>query len=239
MNTVTLEEDQGIFIMHIPIALTLDSILSIDACLDIVEAHNGPTALVITSKHPKIFCAGMNLKFITDYGLNAAISIAKRLMVASSRIMALGVPTVAAINGHAVAGGLLLALCCDYRVMTTENAMLRMSEVALGMVIPKGGSAILKAKVGASVHRDLVLRDKRFYADEALSNHIVDCIARGEEVLGKAICIAKENMQFGEKKKVYQELKNSSYYESITSTGLAEYNQEFIEAMRFQKSPNL
>ena len=235
----TLEEDQGIFIMYIPIALTVDSVITMEACLDRVETHKGPTALIITSKHPQIFCAGMNLKFIRDYGSNAAIRIAKGLMAVCSKILALNVPTVAAINGHAVAGGLLLALSCDYRVMTTEKAMLRMSEIALGLVIPKGGSTILKAKLGASVHRDLALRDKKFYSEEALSNSIVDYIVKGEEVLGKAISIAKENMQFGEKKRVYHELKNSTYYESITTTELAEYHQEFIDAMGFGKPPNI
>ena len=68
-----VEENKGIYILYIPTTLTVDSILTIHTCLDKIELSTGAAALIITSKHEKIFNAGMDLKFILQNGLTSAI----------------------------------------------------------------------------------------------------------------------------------------------------------------------
>lgn len=227
----TLEQHDGIFVMYLPMSLTIDVLISINSCLDEVEKHSGPTGLILASKHPKIFSAGMDLKFIMKNGVKSGVAIAMAAMKVTGRLFSLGVPTVAAINGHVIAAGLVMALSCDYRVMSQDHGTLKMSEILLGMVMPLGASAVLKAKLSPCVHRDLIFRAKSYAPQEALKSGMVDYLVEGPKVLEKATEVIKEVMQFGKKKRVYRELKRSTYFDTINTCLLGEYAQEFIDAM--------
>ena len=229
---VELEQKGGIFVMYIPKTFTTDVILEIECNLDKVEAHEGPTALIFASKTPKIFSAGMDLKFLLKNGLNSGITIFTALMRLFGRLMKFGVPTIAAINGHAVAGGLLLALALDYRVMNSELGSAKMTEISLGMTLPRGGNHVLNAKLAPHVQRDLILRARSFSPQECLENKIVDYIVPEKKVMEKAIEIANEVMQFGEKRKVYEMLKVSTYFDAINLGLEAKYSVGDLEALK-------
>jgi len=108
------------------------------------------------------------------------------------RLLVFPIPTIAAINGHCYAGGLLLAMTCDYRVMTdgsSRNAWLCMNEVHFGATFPHSFVAIFRAKVGdLRLQRKILLEGHRFTAPEALQDGILDYIVKGKttEVLAKA-----------------------------------------------------
>lgn len=127
------------------------------------------------------------------------------------------VPTIAAINGHCFAGGLMLSLACDYRVMTDgskRNAWLCMNEVIysltssdtttdtflqvhFGAVWPLSFAAILRAKVGDHrLQRKIALEGHRFTAKEAHEDGLLDHLVCGNtaDVLSKAEQVAE---QFG------------------------------------------
>jgi Delta3-Delta2-enoyl-CoA isomerase len=228
---VELEQKGGIFIMYLPRSLTTDIIVEIQCNLDKIEYHSGPTALIFASKTPKIFCAGMDLKFMLKNGINSGIAIFTSLMKLFGRLLKFGVPTIAAINGHAVAGGLLIALALDYRVMSSDVGSAKMTEITLGMSLPRGGDQVLASKLAPDVHRDLILRAKSFTPQECLDKKIVDYLVPYDNVLDKAIELAKELIQFGEKKKVYEALKTSIYYDAITICQAAAYSSIDIDAL--------
>jgi len=102
------------------------------------------------------------------------------------RLLTFPIPTVAAINGHCFAGGFMLSLACDYRVMTDgskRNAWLCMNEVHFGAVWPHSFAAILNAKIGdAQVRRKIALEGYRFTPQEALEAGIVDLVRGGDTV---------------------------------------------------------
>lgn len=228
---VELVEKDGIFIMYIPKTFTTDVVLEIECNLDKIEFHNGPTALIFASKTPKIFSAGMDLKFMLKNGISSGTFIFTALMKLFGRLLKFGVPTIAAINGHAVAGGLLLAMALDYRVMSNDIGSAKMTEVSLGMTLPRGGNHVLNAKLAPSVQRDLVLRGKAFTPQECLEKGIVDYLVPSTGVLEKALEIAKEVMQFGEKKKVYEMLKISTYNDAVQLGLDAKYTTGDIDAL--------
>ena len=231
MNMVELEEKDGIFTLFIPKTFTLDAILEIQCYLDKILLHDGPTALIIASKTPKIFNAGMDLKFLQKHGRTASSEIFKALMQLLGRILKFGVPTISAINGHMVAGGLMLALATDYRVMTNGIGSAKMTEITLGMFLPRGGNHVLNVKLTPDVHRELLLRGKAFSPQECLDRKIVDYLVSGEKVMEKAIEIAKEVMQFGERKRVYELLKVSTYEEAINLALEAKSSPDEIAVM--------
>jgi len=108
------------------------------------------------------------------------------------RLLTFPIPTIAAINGHCYAGGLMLALACDYRVMTdgsSRNAWLCMNEVHFGAPWPLSFTAILRAKLGDHrLYRRIALEGHRYTAEEALQDGILDYIVKGKtvDILAKA-----------------------------------------------------
>ncbi|TRM64837.1 ClpP/crotonase-like domain-containing protein [Schizophyllum amplum] len=100
-----------------------------------------------------------------------------------ARLITFPIPTIAAINGHCFAGGFMLSLACDYRVMTDgskRNAWLCMNEVHFGAPWPHSFPGIMRAKVGDSrVQRRIALEGHRFSPQEALQAGILDELASG------------------------------------------------------------
>ncbi|KAF8753464.1 ClpP crotonase [Rhizoctonia solani] len=112
-----------------------------------------------------------------------------------SRLLAFPIPTVAALNGHTFAGGYLLALACDYRVMTSGKAWACFNEIHFGAPLPPAFAALIRVKVGHShpaLMRKTVLEGHRFTPKELLEAGIVDAVVDGgnEKVLERAIAIA-------------------------------------------------
>lgn len=97
------------------------------------------------------------------------------------RLLAFPIPTIAAINGHGFAGGFMLSLACDYRVMVDgkhRNAWLCMNEVLFGSRWPLSFGALLRAKVGdGKLQREIALEARRFTPQEALDLRLVDHLA--------------------------------------------------------------
>ncbi|CDO70869.1 hypothetical protein BN946_scf184804.g1 [Trametes cinnabarina] len=112
------------------------------------------------------------------------------------RLLALPIPTIAAVNGHAFAGGMALAMACDYRVMTDgskRNAWISMNEIQFGATLPLSLAAILKAKApNPQILRKIILEGHRFTPKEALEVGLVDRIIPGttEDIIAEAQSLA-------------------------------------------------
>ena len=101
------------------------------------------------------------------------------------RIMLLPFPTVAALNGHAYAGGMALAMAHDFRVMLSGNGIkICMNEISLGAPIPLGMVEILRCKVhGDSILKEMLLKAKPFNALQASRCGLVDAVCENNEEL--------------------------------------------------------
>src|SRR5882757_2476220 len=119
-----------------------DSIAGLHKCLDEVEASNA-TALITTAEG-KIWSNG----FDTDW-LGAHKGEAPATMVATeklfARVLTFPIPTIAAIGGHVFAGGVMLALAHDVRLMRADRGFLCLPEVDMGVVFTPGMTALLTA----------------------------------------------------------------------------------------------
>jgi len=108
------------------------------------------------------------------------------------RLLVFPIPTIAAINGHCFAGGFLLAMCCDYRIMTdgsSRNAWLCMNEIHFGATLPHTFVAVFGAKItDHRLRRKILLEGHRFVPPEALQVGIVDHVVKGKtaDILAKA-----------------------------------------------------
>jgi enoyl-CoA hydratase len=153
-------------------------------------AESKPSAVVITGRD-KFFSAGMDLKAaptLTPDQQRRTVDGINRLFAGW---YAFPHPVVAAVNGHAVAGGLILALCADHRVGATEGR-LGLTELRAGLPYPVAAISVVRAELGAAVARKLVLGAALIDPAEALELGVVDELKPADEVLPRAIEKATE-----------------------------------------------
>jgi len=163
----------------------------LDALLREVEAAQ-PLALVIRSGKEGGFVAGAD---ITEFTGLTDREVAYRLVRTGQqvfdRIEALPMPTVAAIHGFALGGGLELALACDYRVAVDDGKLsLGLPEVMLGIHPGFGGTVRAPQLIGAASALDLMLTGKSLRGDAALKIGLIDRLVPREQLAAAAREIA-------------------------------------------------
>jgi hypothetical protein len=113
-----------------------------------LEEDAAVRGVLLTSANPKIFCPGLDLVTLYDYDRAAM----ERFMLLFSEMVAalygLAKPVVAGVNGHAVAGGCILALTADYRVLRRGGAQIGLNEVKVGVPLPWSVAVLLRASPG-------------------------------------------------------------------------------------------
>ena len=132
-----------------------------------VAAQSDVRLVVVTGAGDKAFCAGADLK---ERAGMSADEVRALLLAYESELGWLetcGVPTLAAINGAALGGGLELALLCDLRI-SAEHAVLGLPETSLGVIPGAGGTQRLPRLLGEARAKELILRAARLTAPEAL-----------------------------------------------------------------------
>jgi len=157
--------------------------------LDAVAA-DPPAALVLAGRDG-FFSAGADLKAVA--GLDAA---GHRSMVHGINRMVLGVyglpcPVVAAVTGHAIAGGFVLAMCADHRVASREGRY-GLTEVKVGVPYPVAAMGVLTAELDARTVRALSLSSKLVDSAWCERRGVFDELVDPGEVIGRAVELAAE-----------------------------------------------
>ena len=113
-----------------------------------------------------------------------AMAMATAFKSAARRFETIGVPTVAALNGSALGGGLELALCCHYRISCDKpSARFGFPEVPLGLIPGGGGSQRLPRLVGLRAALPMMLEGKRYTPAEALADGLIDALVADEAAM--------------------------------------------------------
>jgi enoyl-CoA hydratase/carnithine racemase len=157
------------------------------ACFDAINA--APAAqrcIVVTGSGNRAFCAGGDLKErngMTDQQWQDQHLIFERAIRA---IIACPVPVIAAVNGAAFAGGLEIALCCDF-MYAAEHARFALTEVTLGIMPGAGGTQNLPRAVGARRAKEIMLTGRPFTVQEGFAWGMVNRICTTETLLSDAL----------------------------------------------------
>ncbi len=139
---------------------------ALDAALGRIQAELSVRAVVVAGTGDRAFCAGSD---VTEFeSLRGRVGEGKlvRENAVYDRLARLEVPTIAAIEGDALGGGLELAMCCDLRV-ASARAHLGMPEVRLGVIPGSGGTHRLPALVGPARAKEMILLGLPISAEEA------------------------------------------------------------------------
>ncbi len=158
--------------------------------LDVIEGDCGQGSAMVLTGTNKFFCNGLNLERLMTLSPEEMTLFARHMAEIHRRLLILPCPTVAAMNGHAFAGGAFLALSLDYRIMREDRGWFCVSEVDVGVPIPAGMMGILRGKLPANTARDALLTGERYTADEAIAAGIADGKASMEELLDQAKILA-------------------------------------------------
>lgn len=159
---------------------------AIAAALDEIEGSDAPGALVITGEG-KFFSNGLDLDWMGSTPSGGAEEVLQGLHALLARLLVFPVGTVAAINGHAFAGGAMLALSCDVRVMREDRGYFCLPEVDLGLAFTPGMTALLKARLVAGTAHEAMVAGRRYSAPEALAVGIVGAAVPLEQLLETAV----------------------------------------------------
>lgn len=173
--------------------VTRELLVELGAALDVLEeASPGDVrAVVVTGEGDRAFSAGSHVReFESQRGPNGRERHALESGMAD-RLARLPMPTIAAIEGNALGGGLELALCCDIRV-ASETSRLGLPEVRLAVTPGAGGTQRLPRVVGAARAKELILTGRVLTADEAERIGLVSRVVPSGRALAAADEIAAE-----------------------------------------------
>lgn len=132
------------------------------------------------------FSAGLDVVELFNYDDTAIRNFWISFMHLLADLLASPKPWVAAINGHSPAGGCILALCCDYRVMAAGDYQIGLNEVPVGVVVPTGAYELYAGVIGAHLAYQYLLEGRLVSASQALDIGLVDEVVALDAVLAHA-----------------------------------------------------
>ncbi|CZR51934.1 related to enoyl-CoA hydratase/isomerase [Phialocephala subalpina] len=176
--------------------------------LDILEFSYPHGVVVTTSGIPKFYSNGLDLEHSSstpNFFPNSLFALFKRLLTYP-------MPTVALVNGHAFAGGFMVAMYHDYRIFNPSRGFVCLNELDLGVPLKPAMSSIFRQKLSPQIYKTMVLEAKRFSAKEALEGGIVDASGGMEELKN---FIGQRKLSEKSKMGVYGLLKAEMFRETL------------------------
>jgi enoyl-CoA hydratase len=164
--------------------------------VDAVEQLSAdPPAAVVLAGRPGFFSAGADLKAVPTYGPED-----QRAAVEGINAMALGVyslpcPVVGAITGHAIAGGMVLALCTDVRIASAEGRY-GLTEVKVGVPYPQAAIGVVRAELPPHAARLMALGNQLVDAETCVRLGAFDEVHAPDDVVPRALEVAQELAAF-------------------------------------------
>ena len=174
-----------------PPANALDPELLEEGTAAVAELAAAEPAAVVLTGREGFFSAGVDLKVVPqldEAGQRAMVDGINGVFLAW---YSLPRPVVCAVNGHAIAGGLILALCGDHRVGVAGAGKLGLTELRAGIGFPAAAMAVVRAELSPPTVRQLVLRSELIDAGpEAVELGLLDELAAPDELLDRALVVA-------------------------------------------------
>lgn len=149
-------------------------------------AADGARGLVLSSA-PGVFCAGVDVPELLTLDRQGVQAFWRGFFRTVGALVCSPVPVVAAIGGHSPAGGAVLALACDYRVMAEGPFRIGLNEVQVGLTLPECVLALLARLVGPHRAERLVVAGAMVESAEALACGMVDELTNAEQVVTRAL----------------------------------------------------
>jgi enoyl-CoA hydratase len=177
-------------------ALNRDTLGEIEACVRAFVADPEQAALLVTGSGEKSFISGADIQELAVLDPKGAEDISRFGQRVLDQLEQAPKPVIAAINGYAFGGGCELALACHLR-LASENAVLGLPEVSLGIIPGYGGTQRLPRLVGPGRALELIMTGRRIKADEAERIGLVNRVVPRDQLLAEAEKLAQAILKNG------------------------------------------
>ncbi|NLC11668.1 MAG: crotonase [Firmicutes bacterium] len=220
-----------------------------DKAFDMIENDSEIRALIITGAGDKAFMAGADIKELEQRDFILGREQTRRRQQVFNRLMEMNIPSIAAVNGFALGGGLELAIACTLRV-AAEGARFGSPEVNLGIIPGDGATQRLPRMIGFGRAMEMILTGSMIDAQEAYRIGLVNKVVPAEELMdaakklaGKivqksplAIQYAKEAVNRSLEVGLYEGLAHESYLHALACA--TEDKKEGVAAFLEKRKPN-
>jgi enoyl-CoA hydratase/carnithine racemase len=195
MTLTKIEFDEGVSIIRLTSGVTnpisLELIKEITKNLNELKENPETLAVVLTGSNDKFFSIGFDLPNLYKQGKEEMKTFYRSYNRLCLDLYPYPKPTVAALTGHAIAGGCILALCCDYRVIASGKKLMGLNEVKLGVPVPYPGDLILKQIIGTRFAQ-MIMEIGDFYEPDALMQMgMVNEVVKLRSVLERSVAHAR------------------------------------------------
>lgn len=198
LATVRIDRNDSVCVVSLdrpPVnAIDLDFLRQADECFAKLEGEEDLGALVLTGAG-KCFSAGLDLRLVPRYHRDQQREMILGVNRMIRRLYSFPRPTVAAVNGHAIAGGLCVALACDYRIGIDSSCELGLTEARAGIPFPAAPMIVVNAELASNVARRLTLLARNVSPQEAIRDGILDELQAPEQLLERAAEVARDLAQ--------------------------------------------
>jgi enoyl-CoA hydratase/carnithine racemase len=195
MEFISLDQDREIAVIMLSRgkvnALNETLVEELHSCLKNVEKDDSIRAVILTGRG-KFFSFGFDIPEFLGYSRESFTGYIEKFTALYTYLFQFPKPVVAAINGHAIAGGCMLATACDYRIMVSEKARISLNEIAFGSTVFAGSVEMLKHCVGARNAEHIFFSGAMYSAGKALELGLIDRITPFEKLMDEAKHIAAE-----------------------------------------------
>jgi enoyl-CoA hydratase/carnithine racemase len=158
--------------------------------LENLEKSDTIRSVLLASDCPGFFSAGDDIEGLKQID-DRLVALLPQVHAMLDTFEALPLPTIAVINGHALGGGLELALVCDFRFMGEDCGRIGLPEVRLGLIPAFGGSVRLPTIVGKAKALEMMFKGLQITSDEALNIGLVNGVFPQEDLFEKSLDYAR------------------------------------------------
>jgi enoyl-CoA hydratase len=193
---IAVEEHTGVAVVSLarpPVnALDLPMIEELESTFARVASATPRIGVVLTGAG-NTFSAGVDTKAFASYGREERHRMVLSITRMAAALLALRCPLIAAVNGHALGGGFVLMLCCDYRLVVDDDALrLGLTEARAGVPYPAGPIAIMKHEMPEGLLRQMTLSSRVVSPQDLIQHRLVDALASKEHILENAIAAVRD-----------------------------------------------
>jgi enoyl-CoA hydratase/carnithine racemase len=166
----------------------------ISAAISKLKEDDSAKVLIITGSD-KFFSFGLDVPELYSYSQSDFERFLVKFTTLYTSLFLFPKPVIMAINGHAIAGGCMLASAGDYRLMVTGRARISLNEVTFGSSVFAGSVEMLKYIVGGRNAETILLAGEMFSAEEAEKLGLVDKVVSGENLLKESFSLAEKLLE--------------------------------------------
>jgi enoyl-CoA hydratase/carnithine racemase len=191
MNNVRVESERGVAVVRlsrgITNAINLELVNELLQVINVAKLDAAICGLVLASANDKFFSIGFDIPQLYDLPQDEFAIFYRAFNRLCLDLYTLPKPSAAAITGHATAGGCILALCCDYRMVAQGHKLMGLNEIKLGVPVPHAADRILRQLVGQRNARDIIDSGAFYNPEQSLDLGLIDQVLPLAEVIPATI----------------------------------------------------